>query len=235
MINPTLNVDKLSESFTRDNSVQILDFLKEEESIKLYDWLNGNMPEDWWFTSIRNPEAKDYDGVEHIRNKPDNHEAINIKIKGANEALLNGAFSYVFDRTLPHRPKCHCVECKFIDFLKSEVMVSFLKSVTGVNIKKAGEIFSSRYLPNFFLSPHGDKKKGKIGFVYSLSKNWRPEWGGNLHFMDDDYETVTETIVPVFNRLVLFDIPLRDGIPHYVSHVVSNVKAKRLCITGWFK
>ena len=95
-------------------------------------------------------------------------------------------------------------------------------------------MFSSRFLSNFFLSPHGDKGKGKIGFVYSLSKSWRPEWGGNLHFMEDDYKTVTRTIVPIFNRLTLFDIPSRDGVPHYVSHVVPDVRVKRLSITGWF-
>ena len=52
MINPALNAAELSETFARDKSVQILDFLNEEESTKLYDWLNGDMPEDWWVTSI---------------------------------------------------------------------------------------------------------------------------------------------------------------------------------------
>ena len=230
MINPTLNVGEISESFTRDKSVQILDFLDEQESIKLYDWLNGDMPEDWWFTSI----VGDHDGVENIQNKPDARELINIKIKGANETFLNGGWSYVFDKTQPHRPECHCVECKFIAFLKSKVMLSFLKSVTEIDIKRLRAAFSSRYLPNFFLSTHPDRKRGKIGFTYSLSKDWRPEWGGNLHFLTDDYKTVTRTVVPVFNKLTLFDVPWRDGTPHYVSHVVSDVKTKRLSVSGWF-
>jgi hypothetical protein len=235
MINPALNVVKLAESFRRNKSIQISDFLKEEEATKLYDWLNGGMPEDWWFTSVHNPLEKDYKGATNIRNKPEARELINIKIKEANEAFLNGSFSYVFDRTTAHAAKCDCLECQFLKFLKNEFMLFFVKSVTGTNVKKTNEVFSSRFLSNFFLSPHHDKGKGKIGFVYSLSRFWRPEWGGNLHFMEDDYKTVTETIVPVFNKLTLFDIPSKDGVPHYVSHVVPSVETKRLSITGWFE
>jgi len=234
MINPALNVVELSESFARNKSVQILDFLKEEESNKLHDWLNSNMPEDWWFTSVLNQKDKDYSGAENIQRVSDSDELINLKIKGANKSFMDGDFSYVFDRTLPHGAKCNCLECQFLEFLKSEFMLFFVKSITGINVQKTNEVFSSRFLSNFFLSPHSDKGKGKIGFVYSLSKSWRPEWGGNLHFMEDDYKAVTRTIVPVFNRLTLFDIPSRDGIPHYVSHVIPDVKTKRISITGWF-
>ena len=234
MINPALNVVELSESFAHNKSVQILDFLKEEESNKLHDWLNSNMPEDWWFTSVLNQKDKDYSGAENIQRVSDSEELINLKIKEANKSFMDGDFSYVFDRTLPHAATCNCLECQFLEFLKSEFMLFFVKSITGINVQKTNEVFSSRFLSNFFLSPHGDKGKGKIGFVYSLSKSWRPEWGGNLHFMEDDYKTVTRTIVPVFNRLTLFDIPSRDGIPHYVSHVIPDVKTKRISITGWF-
>lgn len=235
MINPALNVVELAKTYKKEESVQILNFLKGEEANKIYNWLNSGMPADWWFTSIHNPAEKEYSGAVNIQNKSDSGELINLKIKEANESFMNGNFSYVFDRTLPHGAKCDCLECQFFAFLESEFMLFFIKSITEINVQKTNEVFSSRFLSNFFLSPHHDKGKGKIGFVYSLSNNWRPEWGGNLHFMKDDYRTVTKTIVPVFNRLTLFDIPSRDGIPHYVSHVVPNLERSRLSITGWFE
>jgi len=234
MINSHLNIAEHCESFTRDKSVQILDFLDERESINLYDWLNGDMPEDWWYTSIVGAQGVRPKKVEKIQIKPDTKKLRDTKIKEATETFLNGGWSFVFDRTMYHDTKCGCIECQFFEFLRSQDMLEFVKSITDVDVQKLRWAFSSRYLPNFFLGPHTDVNNGKIGFVYSLSKNWRPGWGGNLHFMDKDYRTVTRTVVPVFNKLTLFDIPAKAGIPHYVSHVVPNVKAKRLSIAGWF-
>jgi len=234
MINPALNAVELSESFARNKSIQIFDFLKEDKANELHNWFSSDIPEDWWFTSIMNPSDEDYKGAMNIRHKPEAQELINIKIKEANEVFMNGSFSYVFDRSMTHAAKCNCLECQFNLFLKSDFMLFFIKTITGVEISKTNEVFSSRYTAGQFLSPHHDKNKGKIGFVYSLSKGWRPEWGGNLHFMEEDYRTVTKTIVPVFNRLTMFDIPARDGVPHYVSHVLPYVETKRISITGWF-
>jgi Rps23 Pro-64 3,4-dihydroxylase Tpa1-like proline 4-hydroxylase len=234
MINPALDVIELSESFARNKSIQVFDFLKEDKANELYEWFNSNIPEEWWFTSVMNPLAEGYKGADNIQNKPEAKEDINKKISKANEAFLNGNFSYVFDRSMPHAAKCNCLECQFLEFLDSDFMLFLVKNITGVEVNRKKEVFSSRFMPGHFLSPHHDKDKGKIGFVYSLSKSWRPEWGGNLHFMEEDYRTVTKTIVPVFNRLTMFDIPTRDGVPHYVSHVLPHVKTKRISITGWF-
>ena len=234
MINPALNVVELSESFARNKSIQIFDFLKEDKANELYNWFGSDIPEDWWFTSIMNPLSKDYEGAMNIQRKPEAEELINIKIKEANEAFMNGNFSYVFDRSTSHAATCNCLECQFVKFLKSDFVLFFIKTITGVEVSHTNEVFSSRFTSNQFLSPHHDKGKGKIGFVYSLTKCWQPAWGGNLHFMEEDYRTVTKTIVPVFNRITIFDIPARDGVPHYVSHILPHVEAKRISITGWF-
>jgi len=242
MINPALNVVKLSETFERENSVQILEFLKDDQAAKLYNWFNTEMPEDWWFTSAHNPNEEGYEGANNIRKMGGTTEEIdkrekliNIKTKEANEAFIDGKFSYVFDRTMPHAAKCTCPECQFLEFLKSDIIMFLIRSITKFNVNKTNEVFASRFMPGHFLSPHHDEGKGKIGFVYSLSKFWRPEWGGSLYFLEDDYITVTKVVPPLFNRLTLFDIPSRNGIPHYVSHVAPGVGIKRLSVTGWFE
>ena len=76
--------------------------------------------------------------------------------------------------------------------------------------------------------------KGKVGFVYSLTKDWRPQWGGNLYILEDDYTTIKKTVLSTYNRLVMFDIPSQNGIPHFVSHVVNQVPHSRTSIAGWF-
>ena len=235
MINNSLDIRQLSVDFTHNKSVQVFDFLKDSEADKLYNWFNFDIPEDWWFTSIHNPNEEGYDGANNIQRKPGSEKLIEEKISEANEAFLNGNFSYVFDRSMPHAATCSCLECQFLNWLGSDFMLFFIRSITGVEVSRTNEVFASRFTSNQFLSPHHDEGKGKIGFVYTLTKNWRPEWGGNLHFMEDDYSTVIKTIVPVFNRLTIFDIPSKNGVPHYVSHILPTVKSNRISITGWFE
>ena len=235
MINNSLDIRQLSVDFTHNKSVQVFDFLKDSEADKLYNWFNFDIPEDWWFTSIHNPNEEGYDGANNIQRKPGSEKLIEEKISEANEAFLNGNFSYVFDRSMPHAATCTCRECQFLNWLGSDFMLFFIRSITGVEVSRTNEVFASRFTSNQFLSPHHDEGKGKIGFVYTLTKNWRPEWGGNLHFMEDDYSTVIKTIVPVFNRLTIFDIPSKNGVPHYVSHILPTVKSNRISITGWFE
>ena len=235
MINNSLDIRQLSVDFTHNKSVQVFDFLKDSEADKLYNWFNFDIPEDWWFTSIHNPNEEGYDGANNIQRKPGSEKLIEEKISEANEAFLNGNFSYVFDRSMPHAATCTCLECQFLNWLGSDFMLFFIRSITGVEVSRTNEVFASRFTSNQFLSPHHDEGKGKIGFVYTLTKNWRPEGGGNLHFMEDDYSTVIKTIVPVFNRLTIFDIPSKNGVPHYVSHILPTVKSNRISITGWFE
>jgi len=74
-----------------------------------------------------------------------------------------------------------------------------------------------------------------LGFVYNLSKDWKPQYGGNLHFQDKMNENLIEKInVPKFNTLTMFDLATSMGHMHYVSEVVPNVKAKRLAMAGWW-
>ncbi len=241
MINPALNVVKLAETFEREKRVQITNFLKEDQANELHKWFNLDMPEDWWFTSIHDPNDEGYEGANNIRVMAgvgevadEQQKLINIKIKEANDAFIDQKFSYVFDRTLPHAATCDCLECQFLEFLKTDLMMFLVRSITQINVNTTNEVFASRFMPGHFLSPHHDEGKGKIGFVYSLSRYWRPEWGGLLHFLRDDYKTVTKIVPPLFNRLTLFDIPSREGIPHYVSHVVPGAVLKRISVTGWF-
>ena len=233
-INKNLNLSLLREKFAKDKIIEINDFLEEEDAELIRRFLFTDMPEDWWHTSILINRGQNLKAG-HFRRFPENRKEIEEKSLLAADSFASGTFSYVFDRTIDnHFEQCPCVECNFRAFLNTEPLLTTLSTVSAYEITKPNEIFSSRYTSGHFLSPHHDKSKGKIGFVYNLSKNWLPEHGANLHFMEDDHLTVKKVIVPKFNNFILFDIPSYNGIPHFVSHVAPRINNKRISIAGWF-
>ena len=108
-------------------------------------------------------------------------------------------------------------------------MVSYL---TGIKVSYVNKLFISKYKSGHFLSPHSDIGNGKIAFVLNLTKNWKPQYGGILHFLNEERNEIIESFVPQFNSLILFEVP-EKGIPHFVSHVVPDTKNTRYAITGW--
>jgi hypothetical protein len=237
-INKNLDQGELKKSFKETGRITIAPFLEEEPAHKLHEYFHYDMPEDWWSTSmLAGGKSKDYKDAkpQHLRRLPGNMERISELSRDAQDSFVKGNFSYIFDRTLDdHHSGCPCLECLFRGFIKSPEVISFINEITESDVEKPGELFSSRYRSGCFLSPHHDLNKGKIGFVYSLTKDWKPQWGGNLYITENDYTTISKTVLSTFNRLVMFDIPSQHGIPHFVSHVVQGIPFSRTSITGWF-
>ena len=118
--------------------------------------------------------------------------------------------------------------------LNSHAFIDILNNITGLNLTQLTTLFLSKYKSGNFLSPHSDQGNGRLAFVINLSKFWKPQYGGNLHFLNDDRTEIIETFVPGFNNMLIFYVPEENGIPHYVSHIAPNVKFSRYAITGWF-
>jgi Rps23 Pro-64 3,4-dihydroxylase Tpa1-like proline 4-hydroxylase len=118
--------------------------------------------------------------------------------------------------------------------LDSKEFINILNEITGLDLKNLTTMFLSKYKSGNFLSPHSDKGNGKLAFVINLTKFWKPQYGGALHFMNNDRTEIIDTIVPSFNTFFIFNVPSDTGIPHFVSHIAPNVKYSRYAITGWF-
>ena len=234
-------LQKLRERFIVTGSVTITNFLDEEYANTLEKFFNTTMPEEWWSAASYPTETGD---ISYIRNYPQNSEAIQNAKNYADSFFYNdslasgnsGRISYHFYRTLGnHVENCWCAECKFREWLLSDELLGFLNLITGDTFVSFNTTFASRYSEGSFLSPHTDYSNGDIGFVYQLTKGWKPQWGGVLHFMDDAGKTITGSQVPTFNSLTLFHLPDQNGKWHYVSHVNPGVKSNRIAYTGWFK
>ena len=59
-----------------------------------------------------------------------------------------------------------------------------------------------------------------INAIYYLNLNYQPDFGGFLHLIDPESNTVESIIEPIFNRLVMFKTNLNT--PHGVSRNNSN-------------
>lgn len=235
MINDSLDASDLARSFAANQFLTIDNYLNNDYAQELYDFFSKEMPEHWWSTSYRGPEGGEgYKKTKMIQKIPKNEEFIDFELRKCYHALENNIFSYMFDRSTGHKGTCPCKECSFRKFLAGIPNLDFLSAVTNLNLTKTNELFASRYTAGQFLGPHHDKNKGKIGFILNLTHNWRPEYGGLLHILEKDYMTIKKVILPTFNRVTIFSIPERAGIPHFVSSICPNISKKRISYTGWF-
>ena len=235
MINKELNLRELKYKFLKTGLVTINNWLDKEYANNLQNHLD-TMPKDWWSVSAKPALDQDLHISRWLEDCPDCVDYIAKSDAIARDAFTKNIFSYSFRRTQnDHVEGCTCLECKFRQDVLSEEVVEFLHYITEFKITKINELFASWYTDKDFLSPHADGINGILGFVYNLSKNWRPEYGGNLHFMDKENNNIIQKInVPSFNTLTMFDLATSMGHMHYVSEVVPNIPVKRLAMAGWW-
>jgi len=80
--------------------------------------------------------------------------------------------------------------------------------------------------------PHTDwVAQRTVAYVWHLSKNWKPEWGGALYWAQNDHAVATYPAS--FNTLVLFSVTTRSA--HFVTTVSPHHKGKRLTYNGWWQ
>ena len=229
------NAPVLARKFAAERFLTIDQYLDSAYAEKLYKFFAETMPEHWWSASYKGPtDDNDYKKTKFIKQTPANQDLIDFELKKCYNALEKGKFSYMFDRSVAHKQKCPCIECEFRKFLGGSLNLDLLSSITGQNLTTTNEFFASRFTAGHFLGPHHDLNKGKIGFILNLTKKWKPQYGGLLHMLEDDYITIKKVILPTFNKVTIFSIPHNVGVPHFVSSICPDINKKRISYTGWF-
>jgi len=225
IINYTHNLDNLKTQFSLYKKLKVDNILDLPFADVLY---NFSLNDKEWVLSTginRNKYEK--------KDIPDFYNINQLQIKNVHNAFKDDQFSYIFYRNMNNK-KCSYIEFLIRRALSSEKFIQFLNYITGLNLTTLKTMFLSKYKSGNFLSPHSDKGNGKLAFVVNLSKFWKPQYGGNLHFLNTTRTEIIDTFVPAFNNLVIFEVPDHGGIPHYVSHVAPNIKYPRIAITGWY-
>ncbi len=220
------NITTLNNIFNINKRIKINDFLNEKFAEGLF--IHVHFEKNWTLATGIDKNKYEKPAI------PQNDKINNIQIKNINNAFGKDQFCYNFYRSMNGGSKMSFFEYSLRNVLSSTDFIDVLNKITGLNLSKLTTLFLSKYKNGNFLSPHTDKGNGKIAFVINLTKNWKPQYGGILHFMNDDRTDIIDSFVPSFNSLMLFEVPPDKGIPHYVSHVSPNVKYSRYAITGWF-
>lgn len=217
----TFNWDALCEQLNTHGWVQVPNILARADADALYRTLRELQP---WHTSIGAgtqswsvPAGADTSlAMDHAHT-----------LAGASQGFAY-AFEHIPSVETGLAPALAGVEA----LVRSEAFLDIGRRLLGDDICYA-DAQACRYGPGHFLAVHNDDVAGKhrrAAYVLNLTPEWRADWGGLLLFHDEKGR-VTNGLVPGYNVLNIFKVP----VAHSVSAVAPFAPARRYSITGWMR
>ncbi|OYQ26010.1 hypothetical protein CHU93_12435 [Sandarakinorhabdus cyanobacteriorum] len=122
---------------------------------------------------------------------------------------------------------------QLLEEINGPAALDFARTVSGADDIIRADAQATLYAGGHFLTEHDDlvvQEGRRLAYVLNLTKDWKPDWGGYLNFMDDA-GNITAGFMPRFNTLNLFLVPMR----HNVGLVPPFAPLGRYAITGWFR
>jgi len=234
MINPSLDISRLSNDFSTGEIILIKDFFLPDFAETAHQYLYELPEENWYVTAY--PAAEELKKHKNLLNTKANEPFINHLRRLALAQSKRGNFAFRFKRTWhEHDMPPEGVERELKLFFESEVMLSVVRKITGKDILQTSSSFSSCYERGDFLSRHNDGNNGLVGFVCYFTQNWEQHWGGNIEFTDRETLAPHVSFLPGFNQLLLFSIKDLAHLQHEVKIVSEHVSGKRMAFSCWFK
>lgn len=208
--------------FFQKKQVTIHNLFPEGQAEQIYqDYLNSNEFKVAFWTG----EEVEGEGIP-IQYADKDTERYHKLTKQVYELEGNNIFSYRFSRT-------NWIQPLLYELWSSKIFTSAIEFITGQeNLKWVqSSTFTSKYEAGDFLYTHTDKDNGRIAFVYQLTKDWLPGYGG-LFMRMNDWMNVDATVLPQFNQLTIFDVT-GEGTPHVVTNVIPGLDKCRMAYSGW--
>ncbi|MDZ3798765.1 MAG: 2OG-Fe(II) oxygenase family protein [Xanthomonadales bacterium] len=232
MINNDLLLEPLRARLRAHGRVQIPGFLQEPSALRLHQCLREEVP---WETAQRS-DAVLADGQD--RSPPPGSAADEVALAATCLRAREG-FEFYFDRYRMIDARRDGTDPQLVlhavvDFLNSPQFLDFARQLTGDPAIRMVSAIGVRYRAGHFLRAHNDLANDEnraFAYVINLSRQWSPDWGGLLHFLDPEQRRVVDTFTPLWNSLSLFRVPQ----PHVVSLVAPWAGSARYSITGWFR
>jgi len=227
MLRPGLRPEAYAQAYARDGYVQIEGLLPDPVAEALAEVLERG-------TSWSLVHSDDQGGAAMV-----GLDAPPADLRARLRAVLqraSGGFAYLYlvypmiDAYLDGRDPGHPLRA-LTEFLNSPEFIAFTAAVTGERVVKV-DAQATLYRPGDFLTRHDDRGVGerRAAYTLSLTRGWRPDWGGQLLFHGDGGD-VTRGFAPRFNVLTLFRTPLW----HSVAPVAPYASRPRLTVTGWLR
>ena len=232
MINNDLLLEPWRARLRAHGRVQIPGFLQEPSALRLHQCLREEVP---WETAQRS-DAVLADGQD--RSPPPGSAADEVALAATCLRAREG-FEFYFDRYRMIDARRDGTDPQLVlhavvDFLNSPQFLNFARQLTGDPAIRMVSAIGVRYRAGHFLRAHNDLANDEdraFAYVINLSRQWSPDWGGLLHFLDPEQRRVVDTFTPLWNSLSLFRVPQ----PHVVSLVAPWAGSARYSITGWFR
>ena len=119
----------------------------------------------------------------------------------------------------------------FRRLIRSSAINPFFEAVTGLRLGVPSEPNVIAMRNGDFLRRHTDLGGGRrLAFVFYLSQEWQPSFGGALHVVGRDGQVTRIEAAP--NRLVLFDVTAHQE--HFVAPIEAAAGERaRLTVSGW--
>ena len=230
-LNRKLNRKAAAKTFKRDGKILIPDILSDECAVSLTGYLSGRKE---WNLVFRS-QGKHYDvsasGFESLPSNEQNEFRQSVYSSAQRD------FGYMYKNypilDLVEAGNCEKFLEHFLNFVNSDAVLNTIRRITGIENIDYADAQATRYEPGHFLTSHDDIVPGKnrlAAYVFNLTTEWFPDWGGNLMFYDDENK-ISKVFVPLFNSLSLFLV----GNKHAVSTVSPFARRPRMAITGWFR
>jgi SM-20-related protein len=213
-LNPKLDIPALSAAFKAQGRLLIRDFFTAEVADALARNLYGHP----WTLQYRDGQG-------------DNHVEMSA-LEALSEAERNGLtqqiiakaqtdfqFSfYAYSATQAAKDGEEHLLARFVRYMASEDFLAPMRELTGKADLRTVYAQATMYGPGSFLLIHNDevgKEQRRVAYVINLTRNWRADWGGLLHFVDEP-----GSVIPCF--------PCRSHISFLTLHLSHKAREPQL-------
>ena len=229
IINKNLDIAHYQNLLTLNSRVQIPDFLNPDIANSLRLCLLNDTPWDLTFFEGGKGNKLTPKDIAEMSDQ-DISEKINgiINCSPTEYQFLYDSYMIV-TAYLEGRNQGHLLH-QFLEAINSPTFLDVMKRLTSDPSLLKLDSQGTRYAKGHFLKEHidADSNEGRrFAYVLNLSKNWKPDWGGLLHFNNEDI--VIDTLMPKFNSMSIFEVPQK----HFVSSVTGFAGEHRISLTGW--
>lgn len=111
-----------------------------------------------------------------------------------------------------------------------------VSEVTGFTNMFTNQPTYSYYDHTAWLNAHHDPRRW-CAYIFYFNETWLTQWGGQLCILDQDEQTIIDSIEPFGNRLLIMDVSETSGArinKHFISPVSITADHPRYSLAGWF-
>lgn len=229
-LNPALDIKAAAEAYQRDKFVQIHNVF-EDELAELVEEALTSLP---WRLLCQNDQHQNMmlTQEEFARMPAGERQALERGIM--DRAARNLGYTYhaypMIEAAQSGWDVGHPVHA-LTHFLNGPEFLALGRAVIGEADLSRVDAHATRYMRGHYLTRHiDDGGYRRAAYTLGFSRNWQPDWGGLLLFLDQK-QNVEAGYTPRFNTLTIF-----DGIRlHTVTSVSQFAPQPRISVAGWYR